>query len=85
MGEPEALNGGWSGWWNRRITKQHRLTLSIYAGAIEIARRRFHYKELAAQAPNSGMHRPESFGGNGFQEFIALISLVGAGFTEMTN
>ena len=25
IGKPEPLRGNWSGWWSRRITKEHRL------------------------------------------------------------
>ena len=44
MGKPEPLKGDWRGWWSRRITQEHRLIYRIHAGAIEIARCRFHYK-----------------------------------------
>ena len=45
MGKPEPLKGDWGGWWSRRITNEHRLIYRIHAGAIEIARCRFHYKK----------------------------------------
>lgn len=45
LGKPEALKGDLSGWWSRRITKEHRLVYRINAGAIEIARCRYHYKK----------------------------------------
>ncbi len=45
LGKPEPLRGDWRGWWSRRITHEHRLIYRVHAGAIEIARCRFHYKK----------------------------------------
>ncbi len=45
LGKPEPLKEDWSGWWSRRITAEHRLIYRIHAGAIEVARCRFHYKK----------------------------------------
>ncbi len=46
-GKPEALKGDLSGWWSRRITREHRLVYRISgkgdAQALEIAQARFHY------------------------------------------
>jgi toxin YoeB len=43
IGKPEPLKENLSGWWSRRITKEHRLVYKIENGAILIAQCRFHY------------------------------------------
>ena len=44
-GKPEPLSGNLSGWWSRRINREHRL---VYRGkgdgrALEVAQCRYHY------------------------------------------
>lgn len=48
QGKPKPLKGDLSGWWSRRIARDHRLIYRIQGARggdqrIEIARRRFHY------------------------------------------
>ena len=43
IGKPEALKHGWSGFWLRRITDEHRLIYAITDTAILIAACRHHY------------------------------------------
>jgi len=47
IGKPEPLGGVLSGWWARRITREHRLIYRIVGLAddqrLEIAACRFHY------------------------------------------
>lgn len=42
-GKPEPLKGELSGFWSRRIDRDHRLVYRVEAGAILIAQCRFHY------------------------------------------
>ena len=46
-GKPEALRGNLSGWWSRRIDREHRLVYRVLGSgmtqALEIAQCRFHY------------------------------------------
>lgn len=46
-GKPEPLKGDLTGWWSRRITREHRLVYRISGSresqALEIAQLRFHY------------------------------------------
>jgi toxin YoeB len=46
-GKPEPLKGDLSGWWSRRITREHRLVYRVLgsgpAQALEIAQLRFQY------------------------------------------
>lgn len=46
MGKPEALRGRLSGWWSRRIGREHRLVYRVTgegeARALEIAQCRYH-------------------------------------------
>lgn len=46
-GKPEALKGDLTGWWSRRINREHRLVYRVSgpreAQALEIAQCRFHY------------------------------------------
>ena len=43
IGDPEPLKYNWSGFWSRRITKEHRLVYAVENDAISIAQCRFHY------------------------------------------
>jgi len=43
LGKPEPLKHSLTGFWSRRITKEHRLVYRIEAGVIYIAQCRFHY------------------------------------------
>lgn len=43
IGEPEPLRHNWSGFWSRRINREHRLVYSIENGALLIAQCRYHY------------------------------------------
>ena len=46
MGKPEALRGRLSGWWSRRIGREHRLVYRVTGNsvtrALEIAQCRYH-------------------------------------------
>lgn len=43
IGDPEPLKYNWSGFWSRRITKEHRLVYAVEKDAISNAQCRFHY------------------------------------------
>ena len=43
IGKPEPLRHGWSGYWSRRITREHRLVYRSGNGMVFIAQCRFHY------------------------------------------
>ena len=43
-GKPEALRGDYSGWWSRRIDREHRLVYRVSGNALEIAQCRYHYQ-----------------------------------------
>jgi len=43
IGDPEPLKYNWSGFWSRRINKEHRLVYSVDHNAILIAQCRYHY------------------------------------------
>jgi toxin YoeB len=43
LGKPEPLRFRWSGWWSRRITREHRLVYKVEAGTLYIAQCRYHY------------------------------------------
>lgn len=43
MGKPEPLRGNWSGFWSRRIDREHRLVYAVVDDAILVAQCRFHY------------------------------------------
>ncbi|WP_319422596.1 Txe/YoeB family addiction module toxin [Pleurocapsa sp. FMAR1] len=43
IGDPELLKYNWSGFWSRRITKEHRLVYAVESNSILIAQCRFHY------------------------------------------
>jgi toxin YoeB len=42
-GKPEPLKNELSGWWSRRIDREHRLVYRLKDGALEIAQCRHHY------------------------------------------
>lgn len=42
-GKPEALRGPLSGWWSRRITREHRLVYRVETDRLLIAQCRYHY------------------------------------------
>ncbi len=42
-GKPEPLRGNLSGWWSRRIDREHRLVYRVADGALQIAQCRYHY------------------------------------------
>lgn len=42
-GKPEPLKHNWTGWWSRRIDREHRLVYRVSDDAIEIAQCRYHY------------------------------------------
>ena len=43
IGKPEPLKGDPSGYWSRRIDREHRLVYRVTDTALEIAQARFHY------------------------------------------
>jgi toxin YoeB len=43
IGNPEPLKHNWSGFWSRRINKEHRLIYAIEKEELLIAQCRFHY------------------------------------------
>lgn len=43
IGDPEPLKYNWSGFWSRRITKEHRLVYAVEQDAAMITQCRFHY------------------------------------------
>ena len=46
-GKPEPLGGNLSGWWSRRITREHRLVYRVARGGdkqvLQVAECRYHY------------------------------------------
>ncbi|WP_040617413.1 Txe/YoeB family addiction module toxin [Roseibium sp. TrichSKD4] len=42
-GKPEPLKGSLSGWWSRRINREHRLVYRIEGDQLLIAQCRYHY------------------------------------------
>ena len=42
-GKPEPLKGSLSGWWSRRIDREHRLVYRVEGEALLIAQCRYHY------------------------------------------
>ncbi|WP_456386934.1 Txe/YoeB family addiction module toxin [Profundibacter sp.] len=42
-GKPEPLKGDLSGYWSRRITREHRLVYQVTKDALIIIQCRFHY------------------------------------------
>lgn len=43
LGKPEPLKGNYSGFWSRRITKEHRLIYSVTSDNINILKCKGHY------------------------------------------
>ncbi len=43
LGDPEPLKHNWSGYWSRRIDRQHRLVYKTTADQIIIVQSRYHY------------------------------------------
>ena len=43
-GKPEPLRGDYSGWWSRRIDREHRLVYRVAGNVLEIAQCRSHYQ-----------------------------------------
>jgi len=43
LGKPEPLKENLSGYWSRRITREHRFVYKIVGGNIHIAQLRYHY------------------------------------------
>ncbi|WP_113716981.1 Txe/YoeB family addiction module toxin [Arthrobacter dokdonensis] len=44
IGKPEPLKHGFSGYWSRRITDEHRLIYRIAGDEVRIAQCRYHYE-----------------------------------------
>lgn len=42
-GKPEPLRGDYSGWWSRRIDREHRLVYRIEGDSLIIVQCRYHY------------------------------------------
>lgn len=42
IGKPEPLKGDYSGWWSRRIDREHRLVYRLHEGALVIVHCRYH-------------------------------------------
>jgi len=43
LGDPEPLKHGWSGYWSRRINREHRVVYKVTDEAIIIVQCRYHY------------------------------------------
>lgn len=43
IGKPEPLRGNWTGFWSRRIDREHRLVYAVEKSKMLIAQCRFHY------------------------------------------
>ncbi|KZY64711.1 toxin YoeB [Oleiphilus sp. HI0071] len=43
LGDPEPLKHNWSGYWSRRIDREHRLVYKVTATEVIIAQARYHY------------------------------------------
>mgnify|MGYP005671366675 CR=1 FL=1 len=43
VGDPEPLKHNWSGYWSRRINKEHRLVYKVADKTLYIAQCRYHY------------------------------------------
>lgn len=43
VGSPEPLKHSWSGFWSRRIDREHRLVYKYDDGTVYIAQCRYHY------------------------------------------
>tara|TARA_R110002094_G_scaffold80340_13_gene85921 strand:+ start:423 stop:677 length:255 start_codon:yes stop_codon:yes gene_type:complete len=42
-GKPEPLKGDLSGWWSRRINREHRIVYRVLGDELQIAQCRYHY------------------------------------------
>lgn len=43
LGDPEPLKHQWTGYWSRRIDREHRLVYRMQEGILQIAQCRYHY------------------------------------------
>jgi toxin YoeB len=43
IGEPEPLKHNWSGYWSRRINREHRIVYKVTDDHLFIAQCRYHY------------------------------------------
>lgn len=43
IGDPEPLKFNWSGFWSRRINREHRLVYALENNTVLIAQCRYHY------------------------------------------
>lgn len=43
LGDPEPLKHHWSGYWSRRIDREHRLVYKVTESSVQIAQCRYHY------------------------------------------
>lgn len=43
VGSPEPLKHNWTGYWSRRIDKEHRLVYKVTDASLIIAQCRYHY------------------------------------------
>lgn len=43
LGDPEPLKHNWSGYWSRRIDREHRLVYKVVDEAIIVVQCRYHY------------------------------------------
>lgn len=43
LGEPEPLKYNWSGYWSRRINREHRLVYKVEKDELWIVQCRYHY------------------------------------------
>lgn len=51
VGKPEPLRGNWSGFWSRRIDREHRLVHAVENETLLIAQCRFHYMQGYSEVP----------------------------------
>jgi len=43
IGDPESLKHNWTGYWSRRIDREHRIVYKVTENTIYIAQCRYHY------------------------------------------
>ncbi|MDX8390391.1 MAG: Txe/YoeB family addiction module toxin [Mariprofundaceae bacterium] len=43
IGDPESLKHNWTGYWSRRINREHRLVYKVKGDYITVAQCRYHY------------------------------------------
>jgi toxin YoeB len=43
IGDPEPLKHNWSGYWSRRIDKEHRLVYKVDDSGLSLVQCRYHY------------------------------------------